>query len=130
MIVVNSKLVRFHANDLLDHRVIQSGKFVPSLSVSSVEDAISDITEMMNWNTQKQNLKIEFRRKNKELQHLSFDKRRLQQVLLNLLSNAIKFTSEGTIEVHLKIVESKNEVNENLIIVSVRDEGIGMTEED
>ena len=116
MLVVNSKLVRFHANDLLDHRVIQSGKFVPSPTVSVVEDAILEITEMMNWNLQNRNLKIDFIQEKEETHHLSFDKRRLQQVLLNLLSNAIKFSDKGTIEVNLKITETKggeDEVNYN-----------------
>ena len=113
MIVINSKLVRFHANDLLDHRVIQSGKFVPSLSVSSVEDSILEIIEMMSWTLQRRNLKIDFIRDKEETHFLSFDKRRLQQVLLNLLSNAIKFSDRGTIRVLAKIQtteESEGEV--------------------
>ena len=133
MIIVNSKLIRFHANDLLDHRIIESGQFVPSLSVSSVGDVMEEIIEMMNWNIQKRNLKIQFIQEQKGPQYLSFDKRRLQQVLLNLLSNAIKFTAKGTIEVYVNIEkaqEYEGEANENLIKVSVRDKGIGMTDED
>ena len=30
IISVSSKLVLFHANDLLDHRIFESGKFVPA----------------------------------------------------------------------------------------------------
>ena len=78
MIKVNSKLIRFHANDLLDHRVIQSGKFVPSPSVSPVEDVILEIIEMMNWTIQNRNLKFEFIQETEESHNLSFDKRRLQ----------------------------------------------------
>ena len=64
MIAINSKLVRFHANDLLDHRVIQSGKFVPSPSVSCVEHAMLEIIDMMSWTLDRQNLKIDFIREN------------------------------------------------------------------
>ena len=101
-----------------------------SPSFSSVEEVITEIIELMAWNIQNRNLKIDFIRGQDEFQYLSFDKRRLQQVLLNLLSNAIKFTSEGTIKVHVKIVKAKedeDEVNRKLIKMSVVDEGIGMT---
>ena len=85
----------------------------------------------MAWNIQKRDLKIDFIREQDESQYLSFDKRRLQQVLLNLLSNAIKFTREGTIEVHVKIVKAnEDKVNGKLIKMSVVDQGIGMTDED
>ena len=30
LILVNSKIVMLHANDLLDHKMIQNGNFVPS----------------------------------------------------------------------------------------------------
>ena len=42
-ILISSKLVLFHSNDLLDQRIIQSGAFVPSYSHGSVADAIDEI---------------------------------------------------------------------------------------
>ena len=52
------------------------------------------------------------------------DKGRLNQVMSNLISNAIKFTEEGSI-----IITSKKEENENKVIVSVKDSGIGIHRE-
>jgi signal transduction histidine kinase len=52
------------------------------------------------------------------------DKGRLNQVISNLISNAIKFTEEGSI-----IITSKKEENENKVIVSVKDSGIGVDPE-
>jgi two-component system, OmpR family, sensor histidine kinase VicK len=49
------------------------------------------------------------------------DRGRLYQVISNLISNAIKFTKEGSI-----IVNAKKEENENKVIVSVKDSGIGI----
>ena len=77
MMVINSKLVRFHANDLIDHRVIQSGKFIPSLSISSVEAAMQEIIDMMSWTLDRSNLKIEFIKDSSVTHYLNFDKRRL-----------------------------------------------------
>ena len=56
---------------------------------------------------------------------LSFDKRRLQQVLLNLLSNASKFQKKGVIKVKVEI-EGDAEERELSLLVTVMDQGIGL----
>ena len=48
------------------------------------------------------------------------DKGRLTQVVSNLISNAIKFSEEGTI-----MITSKEE-EENKVVISVKDSGIGI----
>ncbi len=50
------------------------------------------------------------------------DRGRLNQVLFNLISNAIKFTKEGSIIVSVKKEEKENKV----VIVSVKDTGISI----
>ncbi|TAL63297.1 MAG: PAS domain-containing sensor histidine kinase [Bacteroidetes bacterium] len=52
------------------------------------------------------------------------DKKFLRHILLNLLSNAIKFSPEG------KSIVLKTEVNKSHFIFSVKDSGIGISEED
>jgi PAS domain S-box-containing protein len=56
------------------------------------------------------------------LPHMHSDQEKIRQVLLNLLSNAAKFTHEGSIQV-------VGELKEKTIIVSVKDTGIGIGEE-
>lgn len=51
------------------------------------------------------------------------DPARLQQIILNLLSNAMKFTEEG--EIVITVFKTKQEE----LLVSVRDTGIGISEE-
>jgi signal transduction histidine kinase len=51
------------------------------------------------------------------------DKNRLIQVLLNLFSNAIKFTERGDIECRAAVEDDR-------LVVSVRDTGIGISSED
>ncbi|WP_370335510.1 ATP-binding protein [Parvularcula marina] len=52
------------------------------------------------------------------------DELRLMQILNNLVSNALKFTSEGSIRIHIKEDEPTGHV-----MISVRDTGIGMSDE-
>jgi PAS domain S-box-containing protein len=53
-----------------------------------------------------------------------FEKEQIHQVISNLLNNAVKYTPpSGTIEV-------KSEIRDDFIVISVRDNGIGFTEEE
>ena len=54
------------------------------------------------------------------------DKMRMIQVISNLLDNAIKFTSEGDVYVSMK---KEAEGDQTSIVVSVKDEGVGMDAE-
>lgn len=52
------------------------------------------------------------------------DKKLLRNILINLLSNAIKFSHEGD------NIEMKTQIKESGIIISVKDNGIGIEKED
>ena len=77
VICVSSKLQLFHANDLLDSRVLQNGSFVPVLSRSSVSDALLEIVEMMQWTLQNRELDIQSAYNKHHTDPLYFDRRRL-----------------------------------------------------
>jgi two-component system, OmpR family, sensor histidine kinase VicK len=54
------------------------------------------------------------------------DKERIAQVIFNLLNNAIKFTQEGSITIS---VAEKEETDQKIVIVSVKDTGRGIDAE-
>jgi len=54
------------------------------------------------------------------------DATRLRQVLVNLLTNAIKFTESGCVALHVRV---ERDHDASMLELSVRDSGIGMTEE-
>ena len=56
---------------------------------------------------------------------LKGDERRFQQVMINLVKNAIKFTNKGKIQ-----IKACYNRETGLLIVHVRDTGIGITSED
>lgn len=108
-------------NDILDLSKIEAGKMEVHLERFDIGQLVQDVTATIepliaaNDNTLK--LRLETTRKEMET-----DKTKLRQNLFNLLSNAAKFTKKGTIEL---IVSD----GENTVDFAVRDEGIGMTEE-
>ncbi|KAA0993653.1 response regulator [Dyadobacter aurulentus] len=53
------------------------------------------------------------------------DKMRLEQILKNLISNALKFTSQGSVQLNIKLQEG----NERMLCFAVRDTGIGVPPE-
>mgnify|MGYP001316324325 CR=1 FL=1 len=67
-------------------------------------------------------------------QGIETDSQRLQQVLRNLLTNAFKFTHEGSVSLSIalpspEIAERMNKPRESLVAFHVKDDGIGIKEE-
>ncbi len=52
------------------------------------------------------------------------DKKLFRNILINLIGNAIKFSDEG------KLIEVKAETNGEMAVISVKDQGIGISKED
>ena len=124
---ISSKMILLHANDLLDHSILQHGNFVPAYSPGSISTAILDIVEMIRHTVERKKLTIRCQLSEiKQFFIISFDKRRFQQVLLNLLSNAVKFQEKGVIKVTATI-RTRNLDGKLFIILAVKDKGIGMT---
>ena len=58
------------------------------------------------------------------------DDNRLKQILINIISNAIKFTPHGTIDVTAESFNLATKAKSiPLLKITVKDTGIGMTEE-
>jgi signal transduction histidine kinase len=86
-----------------------------------ISGAIADYNNQAAKEQKDTNLNLEFV-DSKEAIFIEADKGRISQVLSNLLSNAIKFTNEGSVTVAAVL-------NNNEIVVSVRDTGPGIASE-
>jgi PAS domain S-box-containing protein len=106
-------------NDLLDIARIQAGRMTFNKTVFDIYDLIKDCVETVQAGTQTHTVKIE---NNKHIK-INGDRLRIEQVLINLLNNAIKYSPEA--EKVIIIVEKQ----ENNIILSVKDFGIGIPED-
>jgi signal transduction histidine kinase len=110
-------------NDLLDVSVIESGKLVLRKETTELISFIKGITKINQTLANNKKIKIVFNSDVESLE-IDIDKDKINQVLDNLLTNAIKFSNENT------IVEVNCSVKEDKAIVSVKDQGIGISKED
>jgi signal transduction histidine kinase len=123
-------------NDILDISKIESGKMVLFEEPFDFRKMIDDIKIIIDFNVanKKQIFTVDVDQALPDW--LIGDKQRLGQVITNLLSNAVKFTPEGgaiTLTARLDDAaygESGAAADDDAAIrVSVKDEGIGITEE-
>ena len=109
-------------NDVLDISKIEAGKLKVSLYPFNYLTTLEKTIDFLLPQASKKGLII-----NSEISELEItlnsDERRVEQVLLNLLSNAIKFSSKGTIEVKVSVVD-------NLLVTQVIDQGLGISKKD
>ena len=110
-------------NDILDFAQIDSGKLSLSLESISLLDILYDCQALIAPLALKRAISIAFPVIEQAL--LVFvDRTRTKQILLNLLSNAIKYNNVGgSVMVECALYTS------NLVRISIRDTGLGMTHE-
>lgn len=108
-------------DEILDLAKIESGKMSLEYQEVFLEDVVKDLKNLMTPIAT--NKRIEFNINVEDnLEIIETDRLRLDQVMRNLLSNAIKFTKEGSVDLNIK----QDPKNQNYIIFSVKDTGIGI----
>ncbi len=121
----SGKLLLAMINDILDLAKMDNGKMNVNVTEFPVERIISAQCDMARPLAEKKNIAL-VEDVPEGLPPLKQDQNRLQQTLNNLLSNAIKFTPEGGT---VKVIVKRDE-KDNMLIMSVSDTGIGISEED
>jgi PAS domain S-box-containing protein len=108
-------------NDFLSLEKLESGKVEITNEVFDLEELSKDVLEQVNNMLKNGQVIHHVHIGEREILQ---DKRMLRNVLLNLLSNAIKYSGEGK-EIHFK-----TQVNSEQVEVHVKDNGIGIPEEE
>lgn len=112
-------------NDILDVSKIESGKLALEIGPVSVTTLCDDCLQMLQEVALAK--QIQFIREVRLTNDLTYvDGRRLMQILLNLLNNAVKFTPEHG-QVGLEVYD---DVDQELLTLTVWDTGIGIAAED
>ncbi len=109
-------------NDLLDVTKIEEGKVEWKMEPVSVAEIIGLAADIANSSFERHGLELECDIED-GLPDIAGDKYRLEQVLINLFSNALKFTENGYIRCRAWMID-------NEILISVKDTGGGISEDD
>lgn len=110
-------------NDILDLSKIESGSMRVERRVVPLVVLIDHVIELFSLVASKKNIAL-IKRVDPQWERttLMTDKSKLMQVLSNLVSNALKFTHEGCVEIGYRIDGER-------VVFSVKDTGIGISEE-
>ncbi len=109
-------------NDILDLSKLEAGKVELHAECFSVSELITDTIETVEPLILEQKNELEVICPG-EIGEVCSDYQRIKQSLINLLSNSCKFCAKGVIRVTVDSIE------DDCIEISVRDTGIGMSEE-
>ena len=115
-------------NDIIDHSRIEAGQLEIVSSEFNLNDLMKEL--YLNFKSQQKNkfkehieLKYENLNQTEEI-IVEADPVRIKQVIANLLDNAFKFTDNGSIQFGYVLQKGDN------ILITVKDTGIGINEED
>ncbi len=108
-------------DDFLSLEKLEQGKVEAHSSEFNLKEFVHDAIEEIEGMSKRKHQKFNFEYDG--AQEIYQDKKILRNVLLNLLSNAVKYSAEGK-EIHVAA-----KVEEDMVTLSVRDEGIGIPAE-
>jgi PAS domain S-box-containing protein len=122
----SSQLLLSIINNVLDFSKMEAGQLVLENRTFSLRGAIEESVQLQVPQARQLGLALRWHVNPRLADRVKGDKTYLQQILLNLLSNAVKFTPVG--EVSLE-VEPEGEGDGSVICISVRDTGLGISQE-
>ncbi len=114
-------------NDILDLSKIEAGKMDLEPSRFGLKNAIELALYMVREKARNHNIDVEFIIQPGADVDIEADERKVKQIMFNLLSNAVKFTPEGG---RVRISADRPPEENNTIVISVTDTGIGINPED
>ncbi|KAI8372185.1 hypothetical protein BD560DRAFT_434473 [Blakeslea trispora] len=119
-------------DDLLDFSKLEAHKVKLLHGLFHIEDLIADRLELLITLATNKNVELSYFIDANVPSMVFGDGNRIGQILMNLIGNAIKFTHHGEVVVHCGLDTSAELIEpDNIILkISVRDTGIGMSEEE
>ncbi|NOR87735.1 MAG: response regulator [Bacteroidales bacterium] len=114
-------------NDILDFSKIEAGKLELDINHFNLHEVIKKIGGLFELKANEKNLVFKYHIDENVPVYIQSDQTRIKQILINLINNAIKFTSEGSVELVIKLIshyESTYTLRFDII-----DNGIGISEE-
>jgi two-component system sensor histidine kinase/response regulator len=130
---VSSRALLGIINDILDFSKIEAGKLELEAIPFALDDVLNDLSSLIGDKAEEKGLQIHFNIDGDVPSDFIGDPLRLGQVLLNLVNNAVKFTEPGgNIAINVALAEGNEQAktaDQIMLEFSVKDTGIGLTEE-
>ncbi|MCR5674118.1 MAG: response regulator [Lachnospiraceae bacterium] len=119
-------------NDILDFSKIEAGKLEIVEGDYQLSAVLNDVSNMISFKAENKGLKYDVVVDETLPDGFRGDEIRVRQIITNLLNNAVKYTEKGkfVLSVSGKRGPDKTDADHMILMVSVRDTGIGIKEED
>jgi PAS domain S-box-containing protein len=114
-------------NDILDFSKIEAGMLELEVKKADMVAILENSIDIVKFSAANKEIELLLDIDPSMPRFAHIDAIRTKQILANLLSNAVKFTKKG--EVALKVVYKALEGQQGKLSISVRDTGVGITEE-
>ena len=114
-------------NDVLDFSKVEAGRLEVETVDFDLDRVLENVGNLISEKAATKGLELILDIDPSVSKHLRGDPLRLGQILINFCNNAVKFTETGEVVVRAEVLEDC--ADKQLIAFSVRDTGIGMTEE-
>ena len=111
----------------LNHTKLDANKLMLNPQLGNPANTVRMVSKLWQQQAIKNGTKISCHIDKKVPDEITFDKFRYEQCLNNLVSNAVKFTPNGHVQVILTV--SDKDASNPRLILAVKDNGIGMTQE-
>ena len=114
-------------NDILDFSKIEAGKLAVENIDFDLDKVLENVGNLISGKASAKGLELIFDIEPSVSPFFRGDPLRLGQILINFCNNAVKFTEKGEVVVKAQVLEDSKD--SQLILFSVSDTGIGLTEE-
>ncbi len=121
--MVGIKRLNRTLNQILELTQIDTGNYEVNIQPLNLKEEIEEAVNSFRHELAEKKLELYINLDEKHLNILA-DKAALNRILNNLIENAIKFTNKGYIK-----IESYSNINETILFCSIKDTGIGISEE-
>jgi signal transduction histidine kinase len=111
-------------NDILDLAKIEAGQMFMDRQEARLTQVVDEVVATCQILAKNKDISLNVEMDG-DIPTVFGDMIRLKQIIFNLVNNAIKFTEKGGITVSMGMMNDNNEV-----VVSIHDTGMGMTQED
>lgn len=115
-------------NDVLDISRIEAGEMTLDTQDFDPAASVDQVVEIVRPLAGQKQLALDVEHRRDPGRRLG-DPRRVEQILFNLIGNAVKFTDAGSVQVTVDI-DNTTPQGHNPVVITIRDTGIGIREED